>query len=36
MGRWAWGARFVDVNNDGWLDILSPNGFLTQEREDDL
>jgi len=33
---WAWGARFVDLNLDGWLDIVSPNGLLTQERDDDL
>ncbi len=33
---WAWGARFFDLNNDGRLDILSPNGLLTQERPDDL
>jgi hypothetical protein len=34
--RWAWGARFVDWNGDGALDLLSPNGFLTGERADDL
>ena len=36
MGRWAWGARFCDLNDDGALDILSPNGFLTGEGKDDL
>ncbi len=36
MGRWAWGALFADLNNDGWQDLLSPNGFLTEERTDDL
>jgi len=36
MGRWAWGSRFVDLNNDGRLDVLVPNGFLTQARKDDL
>ena len=35
-GRWAWGARFVDWNGDGLLDLLSPNGFLTAERTQDL
>ncbi|MFT5041022.1 MAG: hypothetical protein ACI8TX_001993 [Hyphomicrobiaceae bacterium] len=30
MGRWAWGSRFVDLNNDGWQDILVANGFITQ------
>ncbi|NOT29956.1 MAG: VCBS repeat-containing protein [Planctomycetes bacterium] len=36
MGRWAWGALFADLNNDGWQDLLSPNGFLTEELSDDL
>lgn len=36
MGRWSWGARFVDINLDGYADIVSPNGFITNAREDDL
>ena len=36
MGRWAWGSRFVDINNDGWQDLLVGNGFLTQGKADDL
>ena len=36
LGRWAWGSRFVDINNDGWQDILVANGFLTQSNPDDL
>jgi len=36
MGRWAWGALFVDLNNDGWQDLISPNGFLTEQKSDDL
>lgn len=36
MGRWAWGALFADVNGDGWQDLLSPNGFLTEQKSDDL
>ena len=36
MGRWAWGAKFVDLNNDGWLDLYVPNGYVTSDREDDL
>ena len=28
-GRWAWGSNFVDLNNDGWEDLLVANGFLT-------
>ena len=36
MGRWAWGAQFIDINNDGWEDIFVPNGFMTNERTVDL
>ncbi len=36
MGRWAWGSKFVDMNNDGWDDIVVPNGFLTRKIADDL
>ncbi len=36
MGRWAWGSRFFDLNNDGWKDILVGNGFLTQPKSGDL
>lgn len=36
MGRWAWGAQFVDLNNDGWDDIVVPNGFITNYSSKDL
>ncbi|MDP6538911.1 MAG: VCBS repeat-containing protein [Planctomycetota bacterium] len=36
MGRWAWGALFVDLDNDGWQDLFVPNGFVTNHRSDDL
>lgn len=36
MGRWAWGAQFVDLNNDGWDDIVVPNGFVTNHDSKDL
>ncbi|MEZ6115662.1 MAG: VCBS repeat-containing protein [Pirellulaceae bacterium] len=36
MGRWAWSSQFADINNDGWDDLLVANGFVTQERKDDL
>jgi hypothetical protein len=36
MGRWAWGSIFADLDNNGTPDILVPNGFLTNEAEDDL
>ncbi len=36
MGRWAWGSIFTDLNNDGRLDLVVPNGFLTSTRTHDL
>ncbi|NRB44973.1 MAG: VCBS repeat-containing protein [Verrucomicrobiales bacterium] len=36
MARWAWGAKFVDLNNDGWEDIYVANGFITTEDTGDL
>ncbi len=36
MGRWAWGSDFVDLNNDGRLDLYVQNGNITGERLDDL
>jgi len=36
MGRWAWASKFIDINNDGWEDILVTNGNLTNELQDDL
>ena len=28
-GGWAWGGGFLDFDNDGWEDLLTPNGFLS-------
>ena len=36
LGRWAWGSRFTDFNNDGAPDLYVANGFITQENPDDL
>lgn len=36
MGRWAWGSSFVDINNDGWQDLLVANGFITTDDTGDL
>jgi hypothetical protein len=36
LGRWAWGSRFADLNNDGWQDLLVMNGFITQADTEDL
>lgn len=33
MGRWAWGSRFIDLNNDGLEDIYVANGFITQPED---
>ena len=36
MGRWAWGAIFVDLDADGRDDLFSPAGFLTGPEPGDL
>ena len=36
LGRWAWSSHFVDVNNDGWEDLVVANGFLTTDDTGDL
>jgi hypothetical protein len=36
MGRWAWSSRLADLNNDGWLDLMVANGYLTNKKADDL
>lgn len=36
MGRWAWGSRFADLNNDGWEDIVVANGFISTPDTTDL
>ena len=33
---WSWGSLFVDLDNDGFKDIVAPNGYLTGEKIDDL
>jgi len=33
---WAWGGNFLDWNNDGYEDIVVPNGFVTNEKDVDL
>jgi hypothetical protein len=34
--QWAWGAKFADINNDGWEDLYVANGFITTEDTGDL
>ena len=36
MARWAWGAPFADINNDGWEDLIVANGFITRDDPRDL
>jgi len=31
MGRWAWASKFIDINNDGWEDIVVVNGNMTRD-----
>jgi hypothetical protein len=31
--EWAWGSQFVDLDNDGWLDLYAPNGHYTPPKE---
>ena len=35
-GRWAWASKFVDFNNDTWLDLVVANGFVTNSDSGDL
>ncbi len=36
FGRWAWGSRFCDINNDGYEDLLVANGFISTDDDSDL
>ena len=35
-GYWGWGTAAVDLNHDGWLDIVETNGWTEQPRFDNL
>ena len=32
---WAFGGGFVDIDNDGWEDVYSPNGFISGKTMED-
>jgi hypothetical protein len=36
VGRWAWSSNFVDINNDGRLDLVVANGYITTDDTGDL
>ena len=36
MGRWAWASKFADFNNDGWLDLMVANEYVTNVDSGDL
>jgi len=36
LGRWAWSAPFVDINNNGWEDLVVANGYITGGGSGDL
>jgi hypothetical protein len=31
---WGWGAKFLDVDNDGYLDLYVANGFISAGEQD--
>lgn len=34
--QWAWGAEFLDYDNDGWLDLWVTNGMVSGHLTDDV
>jgi hypothetical protein len=34
--QWGWSAKFMDYDNDGWLDLYAANGFVSGPVKDDV
>jgi enediyne biosynthesis protein E4 len=34
-GGWGWGAKFVDIDNDGDVDLLATNGYISADPKKD-
>ena len=35
MGRWSWGSLFIDIDNNGWQDLIVTNGYITGDKATD-
>ena len=35
ISGWSWASMFLDFNNDGFQDVYSPNGYITNKDPDD-
>ncbi len=36
IARWAWSSLLMDINNDGWDDMMVANGYISTEDTGDL
>jgi len=36
LNGWYWGSGFIDLDNDGWLDLYAVNGWISGKRKHDL
>ena len=36
LNGWYWGSGFLDLDNDGWLDLYAVNGWISGKRKHDL
>jgi hypothetical protein len=35
LGGWSWGAQFGDLNNDGLVDLILTNGYVSTDSKED-